>query len=266
MVMNQVNGNDGEYTCVPESRNNKRVKNTSSMYKKSKHCYGKFRPGTFVIFNTLDENTEKKLREKYVINAGIILFDFDSDCVYLGVDSKYKELGHFCGGVKSSPEENIIKRKKQHNEENEKRVSENIFEGALRELKEETLDSLHLIDDITKCPGFYCVMGNICYVHFFGTARETDFNDVTRNFEEKLKKLSVCQRRAKIEMISIQKIKISDLVDTIKGEKKSINGFTLYERFQKMIKSSEVNLEEFSLKRHRPTQQKSIVDECDEQA
>lgn len=205
---NQCDRRDSE-----EKKKQKRQKKVC--YSDSKTYMGtfRFRPQWQCIpFEILTSELINQVSEKTeVFNSGVLLFESSKKLVVLGRYKETKDLSHFAGG---------------------KKKIENLFIAALRELQEESLDTLHLHGDINTCPGILCIdpKRKFCFVLFFGICSETDIIEVQKSFNLKLK-----EKKSEAEVTSIQGIELNQFINLVKDNRKKVESFGLYEILRKML-------------------------------
>jgi len=125
------------------------------------------------------------------INTGILLYSPIDDSVILGVFKNKMDYCHFGGG---------------------KKKNESIYEGAIRELKEESLNCININEDIIKkCP---CIITydfkfrKFCYVVFIAALND-DINQLISEFD--IKKNDVKNPEI-IELVSIKLKEFNNLL------------------------------------------------------
>lgn len=195
--------------------------------KKVKPDFNRFRPGEGT--RTFEHLTEEELKElktevnRNIFNAGFILVDRKAENVILGKYKHGTDICTFSGGIKST---------------------ECINEGALRELNEESLNCLHVDRDISKCSGFYFIMGTICYIYFFARMKEMDFEEVKKRFDEEAKR-RLERRENSLEITSLVKVPIDIFVRLVNNNRTEKFGeYTLYDLPARMLKEARINIKE----------------------
>ena len=138
------------------------------------------------------------------IRSGAIIYTHVGDKTYfcLGVDSVYGDLTDFSGGVKQN---------------------ENVIEGGLRELEEESLGIFGKIkeSEVQNYMGFYCKNMLVMFIK-----RNVDTGEVKKTFETRLQN----RKKDNIEVNGIVWLNTKDFLDSISGK-----GRRLYSRVRRIL-------------------------------
>lgn len=199
------------------------LKETMNKNNKKRRFIIKFGPEwIFKDFKILTKDNIAFLKNnKYVCNAGTLIFNKEGRFFLLGEHSETGDLTHFAGGIKGT--------------------KETIFEGVYRELEEEACESFKLKEKIEDCPGVmvYSNKAKFCYIVFFCECIETDIEEIKSRFVENVKCHNMEEEITSIQKITVDEFeKLINITGRIESRGNNFSKFKIYEVLRKIIRFS----------------------------